>query len=76
MSLAHGTSQFLKERLFEQSDPYSIPICQECGSISNGKKECKNCKTDDVVDTNIPYASKLMLQELNAMCIKTQFVAT
>lgn len=72
VGISHGVSKFIQERLFEQSDPYSVPICQECGQFSTGKTECKACQTDNVVDVKMPYISKLLLQELNAMCIKTQ----
>jgi DNA-directed RNA polymerase II subunit RPB2 len=74
--IAHGSARFLKERLFEQSDPFTVPICQECGNLSDFKKECKICKTDNVAETNIPYASKLVFQEIQAMCIKTTFKTT
>ena len=72
VGISHGVSKFIQERLFEQSDPYSVPICQKCGQFSTGKTECKSCQTDNVVDVKMPYISKLLLQELNAMCIKTQ----
>ena len=29
--ISHGASKFLKERLFEVSDFYSIFICKNCG---------------------------------------------
>ena len=69
--IAHGTSRFLKERLFEKSDPYIINICDNCGNIATTPTECKVCKTDQISRVNLPYASKLLNQELNCMGIKT-----
>ena len=69
--IAHGTSRFLKERLFEKSDPYQINICNKCRNIASTPTECKICETDQVSRCNFPYSSKLLLHELNAMGIKT-----
>ena len=69
--IAHGVSRFLKERLFDQSDPYQIAICDICGNFSTTQKECKGCKSDQISKVNMPYASKLLIQELNAMGLKT-----
>lgn len=69
--IAHGTSKFLKERLFEQSDPYSMFICDKCGNIATSKIYCKVCENDTPTKINIPYVTKLLLQELNCMGIKT-----
>lgn len=69
--ISHGTSMFLKDRLCDQSDPYKSPICNNCGSIAKTASKCGVCESDSVSMTNMPYVSKLVLQELNAMCIKT-----
>jgi len=69
--ISHGNSAFLKERLFEQSDPFQVSICQECGNFASGPKNCAFCETDKVSRANLAYSSKLVLQELNAMGIKT-----
>jgi hypothetical protein len=69
--IAHGVSRFLKERLFDKSDPYQVTICDTCGCISTTPTECKRCETNMVSKCNLPYAAKLLLQELNAMNIKT-----
>lgn len=69
--IAHGVSRFLKERLFEKSDPYQIHVCDKCGNFATSPTECKICETDQISRCNMPYASKLLLQELNAMGIKT-----
>ena len=69
--ITHGVSRFLKERLFDKSDPYQVIVCNKCGNLSTTPTFCKGCDTDNVSRCNMPYASKLLLQELNAMSIKT-----
>jgi len=71
--LSHGSVQFLRERLFDMSDPFSVLICNQCGIISNYKEECHICKNNELMITNIPYAAKLLFQMLNACLIKTSY---
>ena len=47
--IAHGVSRFLKERLFEKSDPYTINICDTCGNIATSQIECRFCKKEFLV---------------------------
>ena len=68
--ISHGTSKFLKERLFEKSDPYQIYVCDICGNIATSATECKACDTDKITKCNLPFASKLLINELQAMSIK------
>jgi hypothetical protein len=68
--ISHGCSRFLKERLFDMSDPYSIIVCNKCGMITSSQTECTSCKDDKITKVNIPYAAKLLNQELMAMGIK------
>ena len=72
--IVHCVSRFLKERLFDMSDPYSVVVCGNCGKIAGVQTECKACKTDAMYSVNIPYAAKLLFQELNAMGIKTELI--
>jgi len=68
--IAHGASRFLKERLFDCSDSYQITVCDKCGMITSSQSECISCMKDNVTTCNIPYAAKLLVQELLAMSIK------
>ena len=73
--ISMGASRFLKERLFEQSDPYTVMICDLCGNFATSFSKCKACNTDKISKVNIPYVSKLVIQELNAMSIKCKIEA-
>ena len=68
--IAHGTSRFLKERLFDCSDPYQIIVCNHCGMMTPSIDECTACRKDNVTKVNLPYAAKLLNLELMAMGIK------
>lgn len=72
--IVHGSSRFLKERLFDMSDPYNVIVCSICGMIATSQVECKGCKDDKLFVINIPYAAKLLFQELNSMGIKTELI--
>lgn len=85
--ISHGAANFLSERLFEQSDPFIATVCGKCGLLAhpaaentllrNKKAYCNNCKIDeDVHDVRMPYAFKLLLQELMAMNIATKLSLT
>jgi DNA-directed RNA polymerase II subunit RPB2 len=73
--LSHGTANFLKERFFDCSDKYFVYVCVKCGliAVANPDKnifKCTYCPTsNDFKKVNIPYAMKLMIQELMAMSI-------
>ena len=69
--LVHGVSKFIRERMFEMSDYFSVYICKVCGIMSANIVKCHVCEAP-VYPTSIPYAAKLLLQELNGTGIKTK----
>ena len=77
---AHGLSEFTKERLVECSDGFRCWSCHSCGLIAivNPKEHiwlCRGCgNTTDFSPIQIPYASKLFIQELESMCISSRFI--
>jgi hypothetical protein len=77
---AHGIAEFTKERFVECSDGFYCYSCKTCGllSISNPKEGIWNCNscnnTTEFSHIQIPYASKLFLQELESMCISSRFI--
>jgi DNA-directed RNA polymerase II subunit RPB2 len=73
--IAHGSVQFLKEKFFDNSDKYYVWIDNETGMISpvnpdkNIYKSLYSENTTRFTKVQIPYASKLLVQELMAMHI-------
>lgn len=77
---AHGVSEFTKERLMECSDLFRCWSCQDCGLIAivnprEGIWLCKGCgNTTNFSAIEIPYAYKLLLQELETMSISSRII--
>lgn len=73
--ICHGTVQFLKERMFDCSDKFYVWIDKETGMISPVNpekgifKSLYSGNTSNFCKVQIPYASKLMIQELISMHI-------
>ncbi|MEM4500448.1 MAG: DNA-directed RNA polymerase subunit A' [Candidatus Woesearchaeota archaeon] len=76
--LAHGAVLTLKERF--DSDKFSIPICRECGMIAvyDRIKNRYFCPIDgdkpEIVNVEMSYAFKLMLDELKSMLIYPKLI--
>ena len=85
--IAHGMSKFCRERLYDVSDKYSTHVCRKCGMIAsyndgNLKKGsdfsvhlCNTCNNmTDFAKVDIPYAYKLMSQELQAINVVPRLI--
>ena len=66
--LAHGISDFLNESMMERSDKYSVNINKTTGLVSNGEED------DNIVNVNMPYSMKMLLQELQTMSIAPRLI--
>jgi len=73
--VSHGAARFTRGRMYDSSDKYSVHICKKCGLIAsyNDKMHIHHCRTcdnrTDFAYVEIPYACKLLFQELNTMNI-------
>ena len=78
--IAHGSVQFLKERMLDVSDNYRVFVCNECGFIASVNPDeniykCKPCNNFiDFSEIRIPYSCKLLIQELEGMNIASRFI--
>lgn len=78
--VAHGMAEFTKERLMECSDSFSCYSCKSCGllAIANAEQSiwaCRGCgNSTEFSHINIPYATKLLLQELETMNIGSRMI--
>jgi DNA-directed RNA polymerase subunit B len=73
--IGHGAAMLLRDRLLEESDKYTLFICENCGQIAyyDMKQRRYMCKICDekakVSPVIVSYAFKLLLQELQSLCI-------
>ncbi|CAK7902646.1 DNA-directed RNA polymerase III subunit RPC2 [[Candida] anglica] len=67
--IAYGASQLLLERLMISSDAFEVDVCNYCG-LMGYSSWCTTCKSSEhVIKMTIPYAAKLLFQELLSMNI-------
>ena len=78
--IAHGAMGFLKERMMDVSDKFTVYVCNECGLFSSvnpnddAERKCGACDNySEFTELNIPYACKLLMQELEGMMITPRF---
>jgi len=65
--IAYGASQLLLERLMLSSDAHIVDICGTCGMMGYSGY-CQTCKkSEGMTKMTIPYAAKLLIQELLSM---------
>ena len=88
--IAHGISRFCRERMYDVSDKYSTHVCNKCGMVAafnDGKKNrmydtadfsvhtCNTCDNhSDFSKVEIPYAYKLMSQELQTINVVPRLI--
>jgi DNA-directed RNA polymerase II subunit RPB2 len=78
--VSHGAARFTKDRLYHSSDTFEVHVCGKCGLIAvyNEEKKIHHCKTcNDHIHFNrvqIPYACKLLFQELITMNIAPRII--
>ncbi|PVD29148.1 hypothetical protein C0Q70_11745 [Pomacea canaliculata] len=67
--IGYGASMLLLERLMISSDAFEVDVCGQCGLIGYSGW-CKYCESSKEVSTlKMPYACKLLFQELQSMNI-------
>ncbi|XP_051121489.1 DNA-directed RNA polymerase III subunit 2 isoform X2 [Andrographis paniculata] len=73
--IAYGASMLIYERLMISSDPFEVQVCQKCGLLGYydfklKRGICMTCKNGQNMSTmKLPYACKLLFQELQSMNI-------
>ena len=68
--IAYGASQLLLERLMLSSDAHEVDVCESCGMLGYNNW-CQSCDSSrGVVKMTMPYAAKLLIQELTSMNVK------
>ena len=78
--VSHGASRFTRGRIYDASDKYQVYVCKKCGLIASYNDQlhihcCKTC--DNRVDfayVQIPYACKLLFQELTTMNVVPRII--
>lgn len=86
--IAHGSAELIRDKLFLSSDYFEVPICTLCGNFADNahnqdfmnegsavvKPFCRLCQSHEVKIVSMPYAYKLLAQELQAINIKIKHV--
>jgi DNA-directed RNA polymerase II subunit RPB2 len=80
--LAHGSANVLRDRLLFNSDLYRVHVCDICGMIAQADLETKRylCKCvkpynrSKISQVYMPYAMKLLHQELTSMMIAPRLI--
>ena len=78
--VSHGAARFTRGRMYDASDKYAVYACRKCGMIAsfNNKMHIHLCHVcgnrADFAYVEIPYACKLLFQELNTMNIAPRLI--
>ena len=85
--LAHGATSMLLDRLFLQADAFDFYVCRQCGLVAeavapdqpapvHARLFCRGCRLsgeEHIACVSMPYAMKLLHQELAAMSVAMRF---
>lgn len=78
--VGHGAAMLLKDRLLEESDAYTIYVCEKCGlqgfyDVRQRKYICPTCEgKGDIEPVTVSYAFKLLMQEMQSLCLAPSLV--
>ena len=73
--IGHGAAMLLRDRLLEESDRYTLYVCENCGYLAyydmkQRKHTCRICGDNARISpVVVSYAFKLLLQELMSLCV-------
>mmetsp|Transcript_30183 Transcript_30183/g.93378 ORF Transcript_30183/g.93378 Transcript_30183/m.93378 type:complete len:96 (+) Transcript_30183:3521-3808(+) len=78
--ISYGAANLITERLMISSDQFDVHVCERCGLVGYSTAStpelsvcarcswCQNCRSEDQMSQiQIPYACKLLFQELQCM---------
>jgi DNA-directed RNA polymerase III subunit RPC2 len=71
--IGYGATQLLVERLMISSDAFETQVCETCGMLGYNQW-CPKCKSGKgIVKLTIPYAAKLLIQEVSRFILQHNF---
>lgn len=76
--LGYGAAAAVMDRLLENSDKHKEYVCLDCGSFAyrdhlTGEYVCPVCGSNNIAAIEIPYAFKLLMNEIISMHIYPRF---
>lgn len=72
--ISYGASMLIMERLMISADAFDVDVCNQCGRLAYSSW-CHNCRSStNVAKISIPYACKLLFQELQSMNVIPKLV--
>lgn len=74
--IGYGAASLIQERLMTSSDVFNAVVCEVCGYIGS-EQWCQFCKSGiQLMNVKMPYACKLLFQELQAMNIRPKLIVS